>query len=171
MTKNIADQLEEITNEFLQLVSSFKEQEINTIPFKDSWTAAQIAEHVTKSNASMIQSLDTKGKTSSVNVEEGVQKLKNIFLDFTTKLQSPKFILPTRDIYNKESLITNLKNSIEKLQELGNTVNLSEIINHPIFGDISKQEILHFVVYHTQRHIHQLKNIFKKVKNSSIEIV
>src|SRR4051794_12655536 len=114
MTKNIADQLEEITNEFLQLVSSFKEQEINTIPFKDSWTAAQIAEHVTKSNASMIQSLDTKGKTSSVNVEEGVQKLKNIFLDFTTKLQSPKFILPTRDIYNKESLITNLKNSIEK---------------------------------------------------------
>jgi hypothetical protein len=171
MTKNIADQLEETTNEFLQLVSSFKEHEINTIPFKDSWTAAQIAEHVTKSNASMIQSLDTEGKTSSGNVEEGVQKLKNIFLDFTTKLQSPKFILPTRDIYNKESLITDLKNSIEKLQELGNTVNLSETINHPVFGDISKQEILHFVVYHTQRHIHQLKNIFEKVKNSSIEIV
>src|SRR5437870_9896241 len=134
MTKDITGQLERTTNELLQVVSSFKEEEINTIPFKDSWTAAQVAEHVTKSNESMIQSLDTEGKTSSRNVDEGAQKLKEIFLDFTTKLQSPKFILPTRDVYNKERVVVDLKNSVEQIKELGNTVNLSETINHPVFG-------------------------------------
>jgi hypothetical protein len=155
----------------LQLVSSFNEDEMNSMPFKDSWTAAQVAEHVTKSNASMIRSLSEEGKTSSRNIDEGVQKLKEIFLDFTSKLKSPKFILPTRNSYSKEIVVADLKNSIEQIKKLSNTINLSEIVNHRVFGEITKFEILHFVVYHTERHIHQLKNIFQKVKNNSIESV
>jgi hypothetical protein len=163
--------LEEITNEMLQLVSSFNEDEMNSMPFKDSWTAAQVAEHVTKSNASMIRSLSEEGKTSLRNIDEGVQKLKEIFLDFTSKLKSPKFILPTRNSYSKEIVVADLKNSIEQIKKLSNTINLSEIVTHRVFGEITKFEILHFVVYHTERHIHQLKNIFQKVKNNSIESV
>jgi bacterioferritin (cytochrome b1) len=171
MTKDIIEQLGETTNEMLQLVSSFNEDEMNSMPFKDSWTAAQVAEHVTKSNASMIRSLSEEGKTSSRNIDEGVQKLKEIFLDFTSKLKSPKFILPTRNSYSKEIVVADLKNSIEQIKKLSNTINLSEIVNHRVFGEITKFEILHFVVYHTERHIHQLKNIFQKVKNNSIESV
>jgi hypothetical protein len=52
MTKDIVQQLEKTTNEMLQLVSSFNEEEMNSVPFKDSWTAAQVADHITKSNAS-----------------------------------------------------------------------------------------------------------------------
>ena len=171
MTKDIIEQLGETTNEMLQLVSSFNEDEMNSVPFKDSWTAAQVAEHVTKSNASMIRSLSEEGKTSSRNIDEGVKKLKEIFLDFTSKLQSPKFILPTRNSYSKEIVVADLKNSIEQIKKLSNTINLSEIVNHRVFGEITKFEILHFLVYHTQRHIYQLKNIFQKVKNNSIESV
>ena len=171
MKKDIVEQLGETTNEMLQLVSSFNEEEMNSMPFKDSWTAAQVAEHVTKSNASMIRSLSEEGKTSSRNIDEGVPKLKEIFLDFTSKLQSPKFILPTRDTYSKEIVVADLKNSIEQIKKLSNTINLSEIVNHRVFGEITKFEILHFVVYHTQRHIYQLKNIFQRVKSSSREKV
>src|SRR5207249_11997191 len=124
----------------------------------------KVAEHITKSNKSMIQSLSTEGKTTDRNVDEGVQKLKDIFLDFTTKLQSPKFILPTHNTYDRDIVIANLKNSTEQLQELSRKVNLFETINHPVFGEVTKFEILYFVVYHTQRHIHQLKNIFQSVK-------
>ena len=157
MKKDIVEQLEETTNELLQLVSSFGEEEINSLPFKDSWTAAQVADHITKSNASMIRSLSEEGKISSRSIDEGVPKLKEIFLDFTSKLQSPKFILPTRDTYSKEIVVADLKNSIEQIKKLSNTINLSEIVNHRVFGEITKFEILHFVVYHTQRHIYQLK--------------
>ena len=169
--KEILDQLDETTSAFLNVISSFTEEEINTIPFQKSWSAAQVADHVMQSTDSMVNSLNTKGKITLRSIDEGVQGLKDVFLNFDTKLQSPKFILPTRDTYSKEIVVADLKNSIEQIKKLSNTINLSEIVNHRVFGEITKFEILHFVVYHTQRHIYQLKNIRQRVKSSSREKV
>jgi hypothetical protein len=162
-TKELFASLDEITSEFLKVILSFHEEQINKVPFENSWTAAQVADHVNKSNKSMIRSLSEKGKASGRNGDEGVEKLRELFLNFDSKLQSPKFILPTQDTYNKEALIADLRNSVERIKELSKTVDVSEMINHPVFGEVTKFEILHFIVYHTQRHIHQLKNIFEKV--------
>jgi len=93
-----------------------------------------------------------------------VQKLKEIFLNFDSKLQSPKFILPTQERYSRKQLITELRDSVEQIKELSARIDVAEMIDHRVFGGITKFEILHFVVYHTQRHIHQLKNIFKSVR-------
>jgi hypothetical protein len=147
--------LDNTTSELVQVVSPFSETQINTIPFKGSWTAAQVAEHVTRSNTGIIKSLMTEGKLTGRGPGERVKELKKQFLNFGEKLQSPKFILPTQDIYQKEKVIADLKKSIEQLREISKTVDLSEALNHPIFGDITRLELLHFVVYHTQRHIHQ----------------
>ena len=155
--------LDQTTSEFLKVLSSFNEEEINRIPFQNSWTAAQVADHVNKSNKAMIESLSEQGKASGRAGDEGVEKLKEIFLNFDSKLQSPKFILPTQDSYNKEALVADLKNSVERIKELSKTVDVSGMVNHPVFGEVTKFEILHFIVYHTQRHIYQLKNIFEKV--------
>jgi dihydrofolate reductase len=151
--------LHSTTSELVQLVSSLSETEINTIPFRGSWTAAQVAEHVTKSNLGIVRSLNTEGRQMDRAPDERITDFKKQFLNFSEKLQSPKFILPTRDIYQKEKVIADLKLSIDQLKAKGRTVNLSEGVSHPIFGDITKLELLHFVLYHTERHIHQLKNI------------
>lgn len=82
-----------------------------------------------------------------------------MFLDFTVKFQSPEFILPTKNYYQKEILLGELKKSMQNLQELAGEVNLSEEITLHPFGEITKLELLYFVLYHTQRHIHQVKNI------------
>jgi len=161
----ILNQLDETASAFLNMISSFNEEEINAIPFEKSWSAAQVGDHVMQSNRSMTVSLKTKGKITLRNTDEGVQGLKEIFLNFNTKLQSPKFILPAQETYNREIIISDLRNSFEKLRALSNNIDLSETINHVVFGDITKLEIVHFVVYHTQRHIYQLKNIFQKVVN------
>jgi hypothetical protein len=100
-----------------------------------------------------------EGKPAEREPGERVQELKKIFLDLSTKFQSPEFILPTQDTYEKDTLVAKFKRSIERLKAAAATVNLSEIINLPIFGEITKLELLHFVLYHTQRHNHQLKNI------------
>ena len=153
---------ERLTN----LIISFSQEEINTVPFPDSWTAAQVIVHVTKSNVSIAQALTMKAKTSHRSPDVRVQELKDIFLDFNTKLKSPDFILPEKDTYDKETIFTNLERSISRLKEESEKVNLSDAIHHSAFGDITKLELLHFVVYHTQRHIHQLKNIFQLVENN-----
>jgi len=166
-TKHLFASLDKTTDEFFQLVSSFDDDEINTIPFKNTWTAAQVADHVTKSNRSVIQSLQVPGKISKRGADERADELKQLFLNFSTKLNSPDFILPARDIYDKEKLLSNLKDSIDEIRKLRDSVDLFEGLDHRAFGDITKLEILHFVVYHTQRHIHQLHKIFLSVRNNN----
>jgi len=164
-TKELFKALDETTSELLRVVSFFNEEQINSVPFENSWTAAQVADHIAQSNRSMIQTLSSEGKTTTRNIDGGVPKLKELFLNFDAKLQSPKYILPTQQIYNREKTVADLEDSIEQLKELANAVDLSETTSHRVFGDITKLEIVHFVVYHTQRHIHQLKNISEKVAN------
>ena len=167
MNKNeIVARINETYERLMNLIISFSQEEINTVPYKDSWTAAQVILHVTKSNLSITQALNMKAKASHRSPDVRVQELKDIFLDFNTKLKSPDFILPEKDIYDKETIFTNLEQSIERLIKESEKVNLTEAIHHPAFGDITKLELLHFVVYHAQRHIHQLKNIFQLVENN-----
>ena len=172
-TKEFFASLDEASSELVQLISSADSTTINTVPsdsyrVKDSWTAAQLASHVTKSNKAIAQALNMEGKTAERNPGERVPELKKMFLDFTVKFNSPEFIRPKQDTYQKEALIAELKKSIEQLKELRSKINLSEIISLPAFGEITKLELLHFVLYHTQRHIHQLKNIFQALKNNKI---
>ena len=168
-TKELFVSLDEISSELLQLISSADSITINTVPsdgsqIKDSWTAAQLASHVTKSNKAIIQALNMEGKTAQRSPGERVPELEKMFLDFTTKFQSPEFIRPKQGTYQKDTLIAELKKSIEHMKELRSKINLSEILSLPAFGEITKLELLHFVLYHTQRHVHQLKNIFQKLK-------
>ncbi|MEO8710795.1 MAG: DinB family protein [Parafilimonas sp.] len=162
-TEELFASLDETWSIFVDLISSADTNAINTIPFKDCWTIAQVTIHVTKSNKAIMQALNMEGKPAERDPEATVPNLKKIFLDFDAKFQSPDFIVPEKGIYNKEEIIESLKRSLEQLQELRNKVNLTEIISLPIFGEITKLELLHFVLYHTTRHIHQLKNIIKKL--------
>ena len=82
-----------------------------------------------------------------------------MFLDFDVKYQSPEFIVPEAKHYDKEEIITAFQNSVERLQHVRSNISLIEMINLPPFGEVTKLEILHFVLYHTERHVHQLKNI------------
>ena len=151
--------LNDTTAEFLALVSAFSDTTINAIPYEDSWTAAQVADHVTRSNTSMIRSLLLPGQAANRPPDAGVPELQKTFLDFTTRLQSPDFILPSEQVYDKEKLVTELQRSIDKVREVATTADPAEMLRLPIFGEVTKLELLHFIVYHTQRHIHQLKKI------------
>ena len=159
MATEILNELQDTTGDLFQLLASFNQDQVNTIPFESSWTPGQIGEHITRSNKGIAQALSMEGKTTQRNSAERAQELKSIFLDFTVKFQSPEFILPTQISYQKEELLEELKKSTAHLQQLAGAVNLSEEIGLHPFGQITKLELLHFVVYHTRRHIHQVKNI------------
>lgn len=166
-TKELFASLDEIWAQLVQMISSPNDATINAVPYKESWTAAQLVTHVTKSNKAIAQGLNMEGKPAGRNPEEGVPNLKKIFLDFNTRFQSPEFIVPENKYYNKDEVIKMLLDSIGKLKDVRNKVNLTEIINLPVFGEVTKLELLHFVLFHTQRHIHQLSGIMKVLKRSN----
>ncbi|HEY2722125.1 MAG TPA: DinB family protein [Chitinophagaceae bacterium] len=158
-TEQLFELLDAATSEFLEMVLSFDERGLNTIPYPGSWTVGQVAEHVTRSNLGIAKDLQIKGQVSEREPDKGAEKLKSIFLDFDKKLSSPSFILPTQNQYKKDHLLSDLKSSIEIITTACKHEDLFQLINHPIFGEVTKLEIVYFVVYHTQRHIHQLEKI------------
>ena len=157
--------LHEPVSELLDLLSSKTEVALNTVPFKNSWTAAQVADHITKSTSSIAKAMNMESAPTGRDPGERIQELKKMFLDFTVKFKSPEFILPSQDVYEKEPLIGKLNSSFSQLKERANSVNLSGMITHPAFGDITKLELLYFVLYHTRRHLRQVKNILLIVES------
>jgi hypothetical protein len=158
-TDTLLAELSTTQQELVNLLNSFSTVTINQIPLEGSWTAAQVADHVSLSNFSIARALQLKGNSINREPDERAGELKDLFLDFNRKFKSPDFIVPTKTEYDKSELLYQLHSSIDKIQEEVEAAVLTELITHPAFGDITKLEILYFVLYHTQRHIQQVKNI------------
>lgn len=158
-TKELFTSLDNTWTEISDLIASTNESIVNAVPFEGSWTAAQLVTHVTKSNRAIVQGMQMEGKATERNPREGVQKLKEMFLNFDTKFKSPEFIVPENKVYDKEMVVASLNKSIEQLKTERIKVDLIEMIHLPVLGEITKLELMYFVLYHTQRHIHQLKEI------------
>ncbi len=151
--------------ELLTIISAVNEKQLNKIPFENSWTAAQVADHVTRSINGMGEALKMPGKFTDRQPDEKANDLKTMFLNFETKMKSPVFISPEHDVYEKKMLIDKLKKAGIELIKTGKNVNLSELLDLSPLGELTRLEVIHFLLYHTQRHIHQIKNILETVNN------
>lgn len=162
MPKEIITQLESALNDTLHLVDSLSENDLNKVPFEGSWTAAQVARHLYKSEAGIDQMFYAPSKPVERAPDEKAAWLKELFLNFETKMKSPDFILPEEQHYDKDALGNLLKEEKEKVLEAVNNSNLNEEAvlgdDHPLKGN-TKLEILHFLTYHTMRHNHQIRKI------------
>jgi hypothetical protein len=168
--EKIAKEMEETMTVLSALVSSFSQEEINSIPFEGSWTAAQVTRHLNLSNSGFLEILHGPDKETDRPADQKVEQVKADFLDFTTKMQSPDFILPKAVIYDKAVLLNALEDIKAKFAVVISTLDLSKIcmaFELPGYGHFTRLEAVYFVIYHSQRHSHQLRNISKKLKNTA----
>ena len=158
--------IQEIDSTFKQLIdmiSLLDYNQINQVPYEDSWTAGQLCSHVIKSTGGVAQVMKIDGKPSENRSSEKVIELRNIFLDFSIQMKSPQEIIPDDGPFEKQTLLTELSDCLKKLKENSNATSLGEVIEGLPFGPVSKYELLHFVLYHSQRHLRQLKRIYEAV--------
>lgn len=141
------------------LMSSLDETRVNTIPFEGSWTAGQLFNHVTKSINGMPGAMLKETAPAERDPGEKIAEFKKTFLDFSIKMKSPEIIIPDDGPFQKEASMQALTASFEKMKEPTKKAKLNELLTGLPMGDITKLELLHFVLYHTQRHLHQMKKI------------
>ncbi|MBF01601.1 DinB family protein [Flavobacterium coralii] len=162
MDKNIATELDKAMQETISLISSANESDINKVPFKGSWTAAQTARHLIKAGNGMAEMFSTEAPKANREADEKASELKEMLLDFDLKMNSPDFIVPEDKQYNKKELITGTESIRSQTVEVLRNAQLDEIPetedDNPLKG-YTKLELLHFAVYHTQRHNRQIRNI------------
>ncbi|HMO60787.1 MAG TPA: DinB family protein [Ferruginibacter sp.] len=173
MSTNIIPQqeIEAVANTYLQLsqqyttlLESMTETALNTKPDTEGWTAAQVVQHIVKANNSKI--FTTPGQAASRNISERIPELRQLFLNFDIKMKSPEFILPEDKPYSKEVLINAVKNAFKSLAEALPQCNLNEEDTRTL-GNITKWEMANFIVFHSQRHLHQLEEIYKSLKTKN----
>jgi hypothetical protein len=148
-----------------ELMALVENDKVNTIPFEGSWTAAQLLQHVTKSVAEMTKAMQRHAKPANREADERIEELKTLFLDFSIKMESPEFIVPEAGIHKKQIAIDELNKSLSEFKFAANEANSTELVDGLPLGSITKLEIVHFTLFHTQRHLHQMKKICNALNN------
>jgi DinB family protein len=154
------------SNDLLQGLASIKTEDFNRIPFKGSWTAGQLAEHMEKAIGPEV--LFGRVHPTERRPDEKVEAIQAVFLNFDIKMRSPDFIQPTGTVHQQDQLIASLEKKVSLVKEAISTLDLSETcddFNIPVFGEFTRLEWISLFISHTQRHIRQLKNIAEKLKN------
>lgn len=162
--KQISAAINTTINDLSLLLSSVNEEQINVVPFAGSWTAGQLSKHVLMSNLGFIEIINGPYKETHRQSDEMVQKIKTDFLDFSTKGQSADNLKPPLIDYNKNELLISFETLKEKMNhviEISDLTKTCTAFELPVYGFLTRWEALHFILYHTQRHIYQLKNILK----------
>ena len=161
MTSNdLLQQVDDTAATLLKTISTFNESQLNSIPYEGGWTAGQVADHLFK--ATQVSMLYQNTALTNRPPGEKIEMIRAIFLDFTTKFISPDFILPSSDDQEKEEVLKHLRGAWINLHEAVQTLDLSNLCLEPelpVFGQLTRLEWIHFILAHTQRHIHQLNKI------------
>jgi hypothetical protein len=164
--QKVQREADETLAQLIQLLSKFNQEQLNAAPFESSWTAGQLAQHLIMADGGFVDMINGPVKETQRNVDELVSKIKTIFLNFDIKMSSPDFIVPQLIDYEKEELVdllNKIKSDLNKSLETLNLTKTCTTFELPVLGFLTRLEAVYFIIYHTQRHIHQLTKIYQKV--------
>lgn len=149
------------TRDFIEVLSSFTQDQINQIPFEGSWTAAKVGRHIYKALAGVPGTLKDPGTKTERAADKLVAPIDKIFLDFSIKLHSPSFIIPEDTEYNRQELLDDFETLISLIIDTAKPLDLTVTtpFELPKIGFLTRQELIHFSSVHTQRHTRQLRKI------------
>ncbi|MBC7401096.1 MAG: DinB family protein [Mucilaginibacter sp.] len=160
--KDLLTELEKTKADLISAISAISDEQFNTVPFKDSWTPGQVTEHVFK--AVGIGVLYGKTQPTERAPDENVEGTAKVFLNMDIKMKSPDFIYPSAWPHDRKEMLAKLEDSFKKLIAAAKTLDLTlTCLDFKIPGapPWTRLEFLWFYVFHTTRHINQLKNIAK----------
>ena len=165
-SQEVLKEFKQSADELLQTLSRFSPEEFNRIPFEGSWTAGQVAEHVLKSATGLPRVLKGSTRETERDTNGLIPTLTSIFLDFSTKLQSPDFIIPSNGPHDKQEMIQAMKKTMDEIISSASTADLDKTLTSfpfPQLGEMTGLEWIYFSTCHSKRHTNQLKNIYNRL--------
>lgn len=160
--QEIIDHIRPTFDTLEQLIAQFGPESFNEIPFEGSWTAGQCVQHIKLSAGTIISVLEGNVADTSRDPAEKLPVISEVFLNFETKMKSPDFIDPEMKIYDAERFAAFFAKFKPELHEAANRLDLTKTcldFEVPSMGKMTRLEWIAFVLFHTQRHTHQLQKI------------
>jgi uncharacterized damage-inducible protein DinB len=160
----VKEDLDITFKELNETMDKFDQLSFNKEPESGGWTAGQVAEHIIKSN--VVSLLSGNLKESERNEDEKVEQLAEIFLDFDAKYPNPEFNNPSDGEHDLKTSKEELNKIHKDALEAAESKDLTKIcldFELPESGLMTGKEWLYFLIYHYQRHTHQMKNILSEI--------
>lgn len=163
--------LENLRHTFSELdkaIQRFDESTFNQKPEGSNWSPAMVAQHLVLAGTDIDKLLLGNTKPTEGEADKKVAQLKGIFLDFGSKFTSPPFIEPADQNYSvttqREKLDEIEKSITNIIPDLDLTLTCLDF-EFPGMGHLTRFELVSFVIFHTQRHTHQLNNMASESTN------
>ncbi len=166
------DKIREKTKHF---TASLTDEQMNALPDGETWTIAQIIEHIAIVQDGMMRisaKLLTQAKAAGV-AADGAARLSDNFKvkaaeAATLKFEAPDRIHPTGNQSVEESLrkMDETRGELEKLRPLFESVECSDYkFPHPFMGDLTAHDWLTLIGGHEMRHLKQIEKRLPQVEN------
>jgi len=169
--KEVLSHFDTTMQDLLASLVTFQQDAFNIKPSENRWSAAQVAEHLLKSYQTVSDTLKGPHADTDRYYNENTEQIKNIFLDFDNKLQSPEFIIPEEMLYDQAALLNLLRNTLSDIRSAFLKTDITKTCTFftlPVLGHLTCLEWMYFIIYHTQRHIHQIKNIKESLRTANL---
>jgi hypothetical protein len=163
--ENLKEEVRKTGAAIIERLNQFSEEKLNKVPYEGSWTAGQVGEHLVKSAGVADVVFGRVGMTSRPPDEK--LPVLRMFLDFSIRMSSPDFIVPSEGYHDKGKIVGQLEKVWGRFEEAVETLDMNETcldFEMPVVGQLTRLEWISFQVYHTKRHLHQLGKIYDAVK-------
>jgi hypothetical protein len=154
------------------LTKSIDPETYNIIPFEGSWTAGQVVEHVNMAGRGFVDLLNGNTEVTTRPVNELIDRIKTMFLNFESKNISAAYLTPAMGNYNLQDQLAKLENIKSGIITAVNTLDLDMTcldFDIPTFGHLTRLEAVYFFLFHTKRHVHQLQTIVKSLSKHQFQ--
>ena len=153
---------------FLQSISGLSEKQWRFKPAPDRWSVAEVAEHITISESSILGLVQKQFLASPAAPEKRaeVQGKDQIILekvpDRSHKAQAPEFLKPTNRWANREELTKAFDEERKATIDFVKTTNddlRDHFGSHPVFGALDSYQWILLISAHSERHTKQIAEV------------
>jgi uncharacterized damage-inducible protein DinB len=155
-------------DKFLQSISGLSQRQWTFKPAPDRWSVAEVAEHITVSESSILGLIQQKLMTSPATPErrEQVKGKDEMILqkvpDRSHKAQAPEFLRPTGRWPTEADLTKAFEESRKATMDYVRTTNddlRDHFFDHPAFGTLDGYQWLLLLSSHSERHTAQIDEV------------
>jgi len=165
MHKTLISDLERTSDELLQSINGLTLAQLTHKLNPQVWSIHECLEHIVITEIAVYRILmqQSPADSSSAETEKiGKEKMEKLMHDRTLKTEAPDDVKPIGRFNSIEELtqkfISNRQRITEALKN-NSIVFDNKIIVHPMLGEMTKKDWLHFLIHHCERHCRQIEEI------------
>ena len=157
--------LQQSTERLLRELSLFTPENFNSKPSEEEWSAANVAEHLLKIEIFANKALRSETAAADREPDKMISYLKDRMED-NNKRKASEITSPTGEHKDLDEMIAQFQTQRKSLAEAIETMDMTEAcigMPHPVVGVMTRMEWVAFVIYHTDRHLRQLRRLAEAV--------